>query len=169
MPWLKSVPLISIVLVMITYGVFGWSMAETTLPWVHLVHDQLHVFAWDVKEQTILIVIHGFALLAITIATLALTAPITLMTYFVGSWVQSEARSIISMVLWSFLFVVALRWFNYFINLFMLLSAAILGRMELRYTGLNQTVSLCLLTLICVGSFSGGVLSYFHWHPALLH
>lgn len=165
MLWFKSVPLVSIALVMITYGAFGWSTASASLPWVDLLHDQLHVFAWDVKEQTILLFIHGLALLAITIATLALTAPITLMTYFVGTWVRSEARSVVSMLLWSFLFVIALRWFNYFISFLVLLCAGILGRIELRYAGLNQTVALFLLTLICVGSFSGGAFSYFHWHP----
>ncbi|MFM1842886.1 MAG: hypothetical protein RLZZ490_1624 [Cyanobacteriota bacterium] len=164
MPWLKSIPIVSIALVIITYAVFGWSIAASSIVWTQELHEQLKALEWVVEEQTILLLIHGFALLAITLTTLALTAPITLMTYFVGSWVQSEARSMVSMVLWSFLFVIALRWFNHFTTFLVLLCAAILGRIELRYVGLNQTQALSLLTLICLASFSGGAYGYFHYH-----
>ena len=164
MPWLKSIPVVSIALVIITYAVFGWSIAAASVVWTDQLHDQLKAVEWVVEERTILLLIHGFALLAITITTLALTAPITLMTYFVGSWVQSEARSMVSMVLWSFLFVIALRWFNHFTTFLVLLCAAILGRIELRYVGLNQTQTLSLLTLICLAGFSGGAYGYFHYH-----
>ena len=164
MPWLKSIPFVSIALVIITYGVFGWSIASASVPWAEQLHDQLHAVEWDLEEQTIILLIHGFALFAITLTTLALTAPITLMTYFVGSWVQSEARSMVSMVLWSFLFVIALRWFNHFTTFLVLLCAAILGRIELRYVGLNQTQTLLLLSLICVTAFSGGAYSYFYFN-----
>jgi hypothetical protein len=86
------------------------------------------------------------------------------MTYFVGVWVEGEARSVVSMVLWSLLFVVALRWFNHFTTFLVLLCAAILGRIELRYLGLNQTQTLSLLTVICLAGFSGGAYGYFHYN-----
>ncbi|MEB3159862.1 MAG: hypothetical protein VKL20_00235 [Synechocystis sp.] len=164
MPWLKSIPLVSIALVIITYAAFGWSTASASVIWTEQWHEQLQALEWNVEEQTILLFIHGFALLAITLITLALTAPITLMTYFVGSWVQSEARSMVSMVLWSFLFVIALRWFNHFTTFLVLLCAAILGRIELRYVGLNQTHTLLLLTVICLAGFSGGAYAYFYYN-----
>jgi hypothetical protein len=164
MPRLKSIPFVSIALVIITYGVFGWSIASASVPWSEQLHDQLHVFEWDLEEKTILLLIHGFALFAITLTTLALTAPITLMTYFVGVWVQAEVRSMVSILLWSFMFVVALRWFNHFTTFLVLLCAAILGRIELRYVGLNQTQTLMLLSLICITGFSGGAYSYFHFN-----
>jgi hypothetical protein len=164
MPRLKSLPFVSIALVIITYGVFGWSVASASVPWAEQLHDQLHVFEWDLEEETILLLIHGFALFAITLTTLALTAPITLMTYFVGVWVQAEVRSMVSILLWSFLFVVALRWFNHFTTFLVLLCAAILGRIELRYVGLNQTQTLMLLSVICMAGFSGGAYSYFHFN-----
>jgi hypothetical protein len=164
MPWLKSVPLISIILVIITYATFGWMIAEESILWADYWDDQLDILAWDIKEQTILLLIHAVTLLAITITTLALTAPITLMTYFVGTWVQSEARSMVSMLLWSFLFVIALRWFNHFTTFLVLLSAAILGRIELRYVGLNKSQTLFLLTIICLGSFIGGACGYFYYN-----
>ena len=171
MPWLKSIPVVSIALVIITYAAVGWSTASASIVWTEQLHGQLQAVEWNIEEKTLLLLIHGFALLAITLITLALTAPITLMTYFVGSWVQSEARSMVSMVLWSFLFVIALRWFNYFTTFLVLLCAAILGRIELRYVGLNQTQTLSLLTLICLVSFSGGAYGYFRYHsfPFFLH
>ncbi|MEY2983411.1 MAG: hypothetical protein RLZZ568_28 [Cyanobacteriota bacterium] len=164
MPWPKSLPLISITLVMITYAAFGWSIAGESVAWADYWDNQLDLLAWDVEEQTILLLIHTLALLVITLATLALTAPITLMTYFVGSWVQSEARSMVYMVLWSFVFVISLRWFNHFTTFFVLLCAAILGRIELRSMGLTPAKTLFLLTLICLTGFAGGAYGYFYYH-----
>ena len=165
MPWLKSIPFLSIALVIITYVAFGWRLAEASVPWSIMFHEHLKGLRVDVDQMTILALIHVFTLFIITLTTLALTTPITLMTYVVGSWAKSELRSMVSMVFWCFVFVVALRWFNYFTSFLLLLSAAILGRIELRYAGLGQGQSLLFLALICISAFAGGVYSYFHYYP----
>jgi hypothetical protein len=165
MRWLKSIPFLSIVLVIVTYAVFGWRLAETSVPWSMMFHEHLKGLRVDIDQRIILVFIHIFTLFIITLTTLALTTPITLMTYVVGSWAKSELRSVVSMVFWCLVFVVSLRWFNYFTSFLLLLSAAILGRIELRYVGLGQRQSLLLLALICISAFVGGVYGYFYQYP----
>ena len=170
MPWfrLKPLPVTSITLVILTYAVFGWSFAEDSIHWSKILEVNVDQLLWDVDQSTMLFLIHAFALFAITLITLALTAPITLMTYFVGTWLESEWESIISMVAWSFLFVIALRWFDHFTTFLVLLCAAILGRLELRYAGLGPNQALGMVTTICLTSFLGGALLFFYYHP-LMH
>jgi len=165
MPWLKSIPFLSVALVVITYITFGWRLAEASVPWSVAFHEHLKGLGLDVDQITVLVLIHLFTLFIITLTTLALTTPITLMTYVVGNWGKSELRSVVSMVFWCFIFVVALRWFNYFTSFLLLLSAAILGRIELRYAGFGQGQSLLLLVLICGSAFAGGVYGYFRHYP----
>lgn len=165
MRWLKSIPFLSIALVIVTYAAFGWRLAEASVPWSIMFHEHLKGLRIDIDQRVILVLIHVFTLFIITLTTLALTTPITLMTYVAGNWAKSELKSMVSMVFWCLVFVVSLRWFNYFTSFLLLLSAAILGRIELRYIGLGQRQSLLLLALICISAFAGGVYSYFHYYP----
>jgi hypothetical protein len=41
-----------------------------------------------------------------------------------------------------------LRWFNFFVEFLVLVSSAILMRIELRSFGLNRTLSILLLTIL---------------------
>lgn len=165
MPWLKSIPFLSLALVIVAYVAFGWRLAEASVPWSTMFHEHLKGWQIELDQRTILALIHIFTLFIITLTTLALTTPITLMTYVVGNWAKSELRSMVSMVFWCFIFVVALRWFNYFTSFLLLLAAAILGRIELRNLGMGQGQSLLLLALICGSAFAGGVYSYFSYYP----
>lgn len=165
MRWLKSIPFLSIALVIVTYTVFGWRLAEASVPWSMMFHEHLKGLRVDIDHRVILILIHIFTLFIIVLTTLALTTPVTLVTYVVGNWAKSELRSLVSMLFWCLVFVMALRWFNYFTSFLLLLSAAVLGRIELRYAGLGQGQSLLLLALICISAFAGGVYSYFYQYP----
>ena len=164
MAWLNLIPLLSTGLLIITYAVFGWDIAAKSLGWSQILLEQSQHWHIGLEQEIFIVIIHALALMAIILTSLALTAPITLMTFFVGSWMQSEVRSIVSILIWSFLFVLVLRWFNLFIEFLVLLAAAILGRIEFRSAGFNSLQTLGILTLICLLSFGGGVYSYFHFN-----
>ena len=110
-----------------------------------------------------MLAIHLFAILIIVLTSLALTAPLTLMTLFVGSWMKSELQSIIAMIAWSFVLVLILRWFNIFIQFLVLLSAAILGRLELRYIGYTRSQTIGILTILGLIGFGSGAMGYFYY------
>lgn len=163
MLWLKYVPVIAIFLLLVTYTAFGWHVASAGLAWSEPLSTQFKSWDVDLEQQSILWAIHILALLVIVLTSLALTAPIALMTFFVGSWARSEVQSIISMIVWSFVLVLMLRWFNYFVEFLVLICSAVLGRIELRNAGLNQPQAIFVLLSLCVASFGVGVYSYFHF------
>jgi hypothetical protein len=164
MAWLNLVPLLSTILLVITYAVFGWDIAAKSLGWSQILLEQFQSWQIGLEQEMLIAIIHALALMAIVLTSLALTAPVTLMTFFVGSWMKSEVQSIVSILLWSFLFVFVLHWFNLFVEFLVLLSSAILGRIELRSAGFNRLQTLGVLTLICLISFGGGVYGYFHFN-----
>jgi hypothetical protein len=161
---LPFLSIFSFLLLILAYGIFGWNVASASTIWSQSVLEQFQNWQLGLKEESIMAIIHFFALVAIVLTSLALTAPISLMTFFVGSWIKSFGQSIISMIIWSFLFVLMLRWLNYFAEFLVLLCSGILGRIELRQAGLGQFKALFILTLLCVFSFGGGVFGYFRWN-----
>lgn len=158
------IPVLSLILLVVAYGLFGWHTASQSMAWSRLLLEETESWKTGLQEETLIWGIHLLALATIVITSLALTAPIALMTFFVGSCVKSEIQSAVSILVWSFIFVLMLRWFDFFANFLVLIAAAILGRLELRSLGLNRPIALCLLTIICLASFSSGAYSYFHWN-----
>ena len=163
MLWLKYLPVISILLLLVTYTAFGWHVTSASLVWSEPLSAQFKSWDFDLEQQSILWGIHLLALLMIVLTSLALTAPIALMTFFVGSWARSEVQSMISMVFWSFVLVVMLRWFNYFVEFLVLICSAVLGRIELRNAGLSQSQAVLVLLALCIASFGVGVYSSFQF------
>jgi len=169
MTWLKTFPWLSLSVMLITYVVFGWHIAGASINWSHSIVVQTNGLGLGLKDESLMLAIHLFAILVIVLTSLALTAPLTLMTFFVGSWMKSEFQSIIAMIAWSFLLVLILRWFNIFIQFLVLLSAAILGRLELRYIGYSRSQTVWLLTILGLIGFGSGAMSYFYYFdPSVL-
>lgn len=169
MLWLKTLPWLSLAIIIVTYGVFGWHIATLSAHWSHALVLQSRDWGLSIEDNSMMLIIHLLAILMIVITSLALSAPLSLMTFVVGSSIRSEGQSIVSMVIWSFLFVIILRWFNIFTHFLVLLSAALLGRLELRYIGYTNTRTVFLLMLIGLVGFSIGALSYLYWfNPTIL-
>ncbi len=169
MLWLKTFPWLSLVIVIVTYGVFGWHIAALSAHWSHALVLQSRDWGLSIEDSGMMLIIHLLAILMIVVTSLALSAPLSLMTFVVGSSIRSEGQSILSMVLWSFIFVIILRWFNIFAHFLVLLSAALLGRLEFRYIGYTNIRTVFLLMLIGLVGFSIGALSYLYWFdPSVL-
>ncbi|MEB3173878.1 MAG: hypothetical protein VKN60_01615 [Cyanobacteriota bacterium] len=167
MLWFRFLPLLSLLFLVLSYAIFGWNVASAGAIWSETVLAQFQNWEFGLKEEGIMALIHALALIAIVLTSLALTAPVSLMTFFVGSWVKSFGQSILSMVIWSLLFVLILRWFNYFAEFLVLLCSAILGRIQLREAGLGKFPALLLLTALCLASFGAGAYSYYRWNAVI--
>ncbi|MFM7438099.1 MAG: hypothetical protein ACKO2V_05770 [Snowella sp.] len=169
MTQLKTFPWLSLSIMLITYVVFGWHIAAVSINWSHSIVVQTNGLGLGLKDESLMLAIHLFAILIIVLTSLALTAPLTLMTFFVSSWIKSELQSIMAMIAWSFLLVLILRWFDVFIQFLVLLSAAILGRLELRYIGYSRSQTLGILTILGLIGFGSGAMSYFYYFdPSVL-
>lgn len=164
MGWPALIPFLSVALLIMAYLGFGWEVASVSAAWSKQWLEEGLPLRVGLEEGTFIWAVHLLALLGIVLTSLALTAPVTLLTFFVGSWLKSEIKSMFSILLWSFLFVLMLRWFNFFVELLVLLASAMLGRVQLRSMGLNSTWTWLVVTVICLLSFSGGAYGYFRWH-----
>ncbi|MEB3250384.1 MAG: hypothetical protein ACKN9E_15285 [Microcystaceae cyanobacterium] len=164
MGWPTLIPFLSVALLIIAYLSFGWEVAGLSAAWSKQWLEEGLPLQVGLEEGTFIWTVHLLALLGIVLTSLALTAPVTLLTFFVGSWLKSEIKSMFSILLWSFLFVLMLRWFNFFVELLVLLASAMLGRVQLRSMGLNSSWTWFVVTVICLLSFSGGAYGYFRWY-----
>lgn len=159
---------LTIGLISVTYGSFGWYIASSSRGWTPLIIAQARAWGWEglltglglAEEDVVVILLHVMALLAIFAITLGLMAPVTLVTIFFSSSFKSDVRSILSILLWSFAVVVMLRWFSYFARLLLLICAAILGKLELQDREYPQWQVLTVIAVTCLGSFVLGVLGY---------
>ncbi|MEB3311720.1 MAG: hypothetical protein VKJ02_15960 [Snowella sp.] len=154
---------------LITYGVFGWHIAALSVHWSHILALQIHSWGILLQDEVVLLAIHGMAILMIAVTAVALTAPLNLMTFFIGTCIRSDGQSVVAMVIWTFIFVCMLRWFNISIHFVVLLCAAILGRLELRYLGLTQNKTVLMLMLLGTLGFGSGAVAYLTlFDPSLL-
>lgn len=160
MTWLLKFPLLSLIIVLVTYGVFGWYVGESIATWTHSLGEQSRTWGWAVEDQAVFLGLHILAAIVIVLITSSLAAPVALITIVFGSGFKSDNRAIIAVLFWSFAVVVILRWINYFVRFLILLSAAILGKLSLQNRGMPQWQVLLILGVICLGGFSVGLLSF---------
>ncbi|NJK48362.1 hypothetical protein HC931_09375 [Candidatus Gracilibacteria bacterium] len=156
----KKFSWLSLCLIVVVYGVFGWIVAQSSVSWSEDLVEQGK--AWglilDDKDATVIIDLLGVAL--ILIIAVGLTAPIALSAIFFGIWLRSETKAWFSILGWAFAVVFIIRWIAYFAKFLLLLCAALLGRLELQGAGYNNWQTFIILSLICLGGFGGGVLSF---------
>jgi hypothetical protein len=129
---------ISLVLTLLTYGVFGWTCGVSHNDWLR----------------------GGFLVLLIT---LLLIAPIRFLQICFSSWLASDARAFISIIILSFLCVVVLTWLEVFAQFFVLLAAGILVRLDLQTAGFGEWQAFFSLAGMCLASFALGVFFNYLW------
>lgn len=133
---------ISLALALVTYGVFGWICGVSPNNWLQ----------------------GGFLVLLIA---LLLIAPIKLLRICFSSWLQSDARAFISIIVLSFLCVVVLTWLEVFAQFFVLLSAGMLVRLDLQTAGFGEWQAFFSLVGMCLASFALGVFLNHLWLQAV--
>ena len=154
-------PFFSLSIVLLTYGAFGWYVGSSVSDWSHWLAIQGESWGWFFDEETIFLLLHIIAGCFVLLITASLMAPVALVTILSGNAFKSDNRAMISVLLWSFAVVIMLRWIMYFAQFFLLLGAAILGKLELQKQPYQQWQVLSLLGLICLGGFGIGLASYY--------
>jgi hypothetical protein len=133
-----KINIISLILTLLTYGVFGWACGVSPNNWLQ----------------------GGFLVLLIT---LLLIAPIRFLRLCFSSWLASDARAFISIIVVAFLSVVVLTWLEVFAQFFILLSAGMLVRLDLQTAGFGEWQAFFLLVGMCLASFALGVFLNHLW------
>ncbi|MGK7886010.1 MAG: hypothetical protein AB4057_15475 [Crocosphaera sp.] len=161
---LIAFPFLCLAIVVVTYGTFGWYVGSSAVTWSHWFTNQGEAWGWVLKEDAIFLLLHVLAAGVVLLITASLAAPVAIITIVFGSSFKSDTKAIVAVLLWSFVAVVMLRWIGYFSRIFLLLSAAILAKLELQKLGYAQWLVMLLLILICLGGFALGLLGYYQLH-----
>jgi hypothetical protein len=138
MPILKTVPWLSLALVLLSYSTLGWVISETHAP----------LFVW-------LLTVLGILLLIVT-----LTIPGLKMTYYLNTLLKSNTRSFGVAILAAFLFFVMIAWFHVFLDTLLIISATILVRIDFQTAGLREGLAFLTTSIFSLTGLALGGLMY---------
>lgn len=158
MAWLRKIPLISPILLLITYGAEGWIYGS----WVTLMLDAGVLFS-GLEEQYRFSAFYGIAMVGIVLFVIIFTSPTSLAAIGLGSWLKSDARAFVSIFIGAFTFAIIVQRVDYFARFLVLASAAFLLKIDLQIIGCNRWLCSLILVVLCWLGFSGGILAFYTW------
>ncbi|MBP5976896.1 hypothetical protein HW132_30285 [Brasilonema sp. CT11] len=132
----KRPPLLSLVLLLLTYTSTGWIISKIYTPW----------YMWLL------------AVIAILLVTGGLTVSGTKLANFSIFLFKSNLRSFGLSVLAAFLFFLMIFRFRLFLETLLIVAATALARMDFQTAGFNQGQTFCLLSIFCLTSLALGAL-----------
>ncbi|MGV2832110.1 hypothetical protein [Myxosarcina sp. GI1(2024)] len=152
---LKKIPWLSLILLLLTYGVYGWSYTS----WGVTSIDEGSIFNQFERDLAI-VFLYSVGGILIILLTIAFTAPISLMTISLSNWLKSEVRAFLSIFIGAFAFAIIIQMVEVFADFLLLLSAALLFKLDLQLAGYQRWFSWFLLTCLCLLGFGGGILAF---------
>lgn len=138
MLFVKKVPWVSLSLLLLSYGVFGWLLSATDRSWL----------LWLMG-----------AIFTLVIA-ISLIEPLAVIQTFYTAWLKSDARAFISVIIGAFIAVVIIRWLDFFLRLLVLLSAATLARLDLQTAGYGKWQAFGVLVIVSLSGFGLGLFGH---------
>ena len=133
----RLIPLLSFTLLLISYSIFGWSLANSKASLFLYLVVIVSIFLLD-------------AILNFRFLNFKAIVPLF----------NSELYTFLSAVFTAFLCVIIIRWINFFIHSLVLISAGILVRIDTQIYGLNRWQSFGILLIISEGSLGLGYALY---------
>lgn len=135
MSFVKKMPWGSLVLLLFTYGVFGWLFAPLFSKGVSLLEIGL-----------------------ILLIALALTAGMSSLKTLITALLKSDMSAFVTIVVVSFVAVVILRWILISIRILVLVSAGALARLDLQTLGYTQRQAFLILAVVSLSGFGLGLI-----------
>jgi hypothetical protein len=159
---LKKFPKVSCLLLIATYGVFGWLYGDWI---VELTNKEQLWHKWFIPSIA-LGISYGIGLLLIAIVVLFFTAPITLLTLGMDSWFKLDSKAIIAIAI-SIAICIIIVEHPVVLSRFLILSAAAtLFRFDLQTAGYQYTRARWILIFVGAFSFMIGVLLVNFWESS---
>ena len=157
--WLKKAPKVSSLLLIATYGVFGWLYSSWMIKFAFKL--QL-IYEW-IKPQFALATSYGIGLLCIFLIIKFFTTPITLFTLGMESWFRIDARAFFAIAISIIIFAIIVEHPVALSRFLVLSAAAILFRLDLQTLGCPKIIARIILAVLCSIAFTTGVgLFYFY-------
>ncbi len=135
---MKLIPLLSLTILLISYSIWGWSLAEANAS------NLLYFFV------------------TVTIFLLDFILTFSLPHYkgIVKLWFQSDISTFLAVITMAFLFVVIIKWIHISVNALVLISAGILVRLDTQIYGFKKWQSFGILLIISEVSLAIGTALY---------
>lgn len=162
MSWLRKIPWLALSLLILSYSVVGWYAAGWSGTLSFWLVEQGQSWGWLLRQDAASVFIQIAEVAIVCLIAIALTAPVALITILVGSGLKSDTKALISMLCWSIIFVMIIRWFKYFVHLLVLFCAVILGRLELQRVGYNEWQIAFILSSCCLAGLGLGWLIFIY-------
>jgi hypothetical protein len=155
-PWFSLV--LSLLLLLLTYGAEGLLYGAWVQEFVRHESFLTNLIEIESARSNIL---YGAALLGIMLLVIVFTSPVFLLTVGLNSWLKSDTRTLISILLGAFFFAIIVQRVDYFARLLVLVAAVFLGKLDLQLAGCNRWVCSLILILLCWFGFTGGILTFY--------
>ena len=158
MTWFRKSPVISLFLLLLTYGVEGWLYGS----WMTFFLRNSNLYA-HLAANTRLGILYGVAVSIILLCVVVLTAPISLVANSIDNWLKSDIRAFLSIFLGAFAFTIIVQQVDYFARFLVFAASALLLRLDLQLLGFNRWLCTLCLIIFCWLGFTGGILAFYVW------
>ena len=155
----KTTTGISTTLLIMTYGVFGWLYAS----WVIRVLGDESIIFQVFKPKIAVGLLYGIGTIWILAIALIFTTPVALMTITLNNWLKSDMRAFFLVFFGALGFALIVQRLDFFSRFLILLASAILVKLDLQTLGLSRWLSYCVLAVMCLCSFFGGITAFYYW------
>lgn len=131
----KQLPVPSLLLMLVTFCVFGWLLSGWT------------------EDRRLWLVIG----MAIASSDFALAAPIRFIQFCCGNWLRSDKQAFLAIIGLSIVFVVAICWIHISARILVLLSAETLARLDMQMAGFSKLQALVTLIVTGMSGYCAGI------------
>jgi hypothetical protein len=150
----KKLPWASLLILLFTYGVFGWLIYGEAYGLAHATSQP--VLSLRLFKNYWSLWLMG-AIYAVLIA-LSLIAPFKLIKGFYDTILKSDIKSFFAVVIGAFLVVVILNWIEVTARVMLLFSAGALARLDLQTRSYSQWQAFGILVIFSLIGFAIGVI-----------
>lgn len=152
---MKKLPWASLLILLFTYGVFGW-----------LIYSETHGLAHTSPEEAASLKLSNnywslwlTGAIDVVLIALSLIAPFKLVQDFYDTILKSDIRSFLAVIIGAFLVVVIINWIEVTVRILVLLSAGALARLDLQTRGYSQWQAFGILVFFSLIGFALGVIA----------
>lgn len=158
MSWIKKIPWLSLIILLLTYGSFGWIYSSWGVKFMSQA-----IWLRELEDSIATSILYSMGSIVVLLIALVFTAPISLITLGIDKWLKSDGRAFLSIFLGAFAFAVIVQRVDYFARFLVLISAALLVKLDLQLVGCKRWLSFSILTIFCLLGFIGGILAFYLW------
>jgi hypothetical protein len=163
----KNLFWISLVLLLISYLLWGWIVSEANVSSVIWLSERFKFLGLYSSEINIAWTLRIIAIAFILLVALALVVPSRFMKFCFGNLLDLNQNRWLSVIVWSLAFVCFIYWLEHFVRISVLICAGMLARMELQIAGYNQWQSFLVLAITSLSGFVAGLFLFNFLNPKM--